>query len=61
MLKELRDFLALLNFGELGLEEDVVIANVGEWSIRGLKINKLCKLYGPGVILVLHKQLSRSL
>ncbi|XP_014559657.1 hypothetical protein COCVIDRAFT_91311 [Bipolaris victoriae FI3] len=61
MLQELRRFLAPLNFTQLGLEQDTVIANVGEWSIRGSKINKLCKLYGSGAILVLHKQLSRSL
>ncbi|EMD95249.1 hypothetical protein COCC4DRAFT_149401 [Bipolaris maydis ATCC 48331] len=60
MLQELRRFLAPLNFKQLGLEQDVVIANVGEWSIRGSKINKLCKLYGSGAILILHKQLSRS-
>ncbi|CAO2652458.1 Nn.00g007410.m01.CDS01 [Neocucurbitaria sp. VM-36] len=60
MRDELDKFIAPLDFEFMKLEKDVVIANVGDWSIRGSKINKLCNYFGPGVILILHKELSRS-
>jgi len=61
MLAELDAFLTPLHFESIGLDKGVVIGNVGEWSLRGAKINKLCKVYGPGIILVLHKEFSRHL
>ncbi|KAJ5062908.1 hypothetical protein J3E72DRAFT_373639 [Bipolaris maydis] len=60
MRVELDRFLTPLDFDKMGLQKHEVMANVGDWSIRGAKIHKLCVRYGPGVILVLHKQLSRS-
>jgi hypothetical protein len=61
MLEELDEFLEPLQLEKIGFQKSTVIKNVGDWSIRGSKINKLCALYGPGVILVLHRQLSRNL
>ena len=61
MRDELDKFLTLLNFDELGFEKEVVIANVGDWSIYSSKINKLCNYFRPGVIIVLYKELSRHL
>lgn len=61
MLAELDTFLTPLHFETIGLRKDTVIENISEWSLRGAKINKLCRIYGPGIILVLHKQFSRHL
>ncbi|KAH4163695.1 hypothetical protein HBH98_172320 [Parastagonospora nodorum] len=60
MLKELDAFLTPLLLRDDTLDKETVIQNVGDWSIRGSKINVLSKLYNPGVLLVLHKELSRS-
>lgn len=61
MRDELDKFLTPLDFDQMKLQKEEVMENVGDWSIRGSKINKLCSRYGPGVIIVLHRQLSRSL
>jgi hypothetical protein len=61
MRDELDRFLTPLNFQRMNLEKDAVIANVGDWSIRGAKINILCNMFGPSVILVLYRELSRHL
>ncbi|KAI4923511.1 hypothetical protein J4E85_008550 [Alternaria conjuncta] len=60
MRDELDKFLTPLDFDQMKLQKEEVMENVGDWSIRGSKINKLCSRYGPGVIIVLHRQLSRS-
>ena len=61
MRDELNRYLTPFNFEELNLDKEDVMANVGDWSVRGAQINKLCTPYGSSVVLVLHRELSRDL
>jgi hypothetical protein len=61
MRDELDKFLTPLDVEGMGLDKEKVIDKVGTWSIRGAKLNKLCNSWSAGVILVLHKELSRNL
>jgi hypothetical protein len=61
MRNELDRFLTPLGFQSMNLEKETVISNVGNWSIRGAKINMLCNYFGPGIILILHRELSKNL
>lgn len=61
MRDELDKFLTPLELEGMDLDKEEVMANVGKWSIRGAKVNKLCNSWSAGVMLVLHKELSRNL
>jgi hypothetical protein len=44
-----------------GLQLETAMDNISEWSLRGKKLNQLCRLYNPGLVFFLHKQFSSDL